>query len=144
MNRHQHGTPETDTNDRRTTNPQQATHLVRIQLENDARHHANWTARAGDIYDGIPETLSAGRPELIREGTITRRDAVRMELGEEIRHHIEEAKAHVFTAGTEEIRGGSPLPGLLSTAVERFISAVRWGEVAEDFMPERFENDPQH
>lgn len=135
MNRNQDGTPNTKT---RTTDPEQATHLVRIQLDNDARHHGHWTARAGEIYDGIPETLSAGRPELIREGTITRRDAVRMELGEEIRGVVEDAKAHVFAAGTEAIRDGSPLPGLMSTALERFVSAVNWGEVAEDFMPESF------
>ena len=36
--------------------------------------------------------------------------------------------------GTEGMFDGATVPGLLQTALERFTEAVRWQDVARDFM----------
>jgi len=119
---------------RLTVDPDRATHLVQVHLDNDPRHHAIWTRRAQETRENLPESLPNSRAELLEDGVISETDAVRLQLADEIRDKVEDTFSFIHKIGTEDARSGATLPGLMRTAVERFVGAVRWQDVARDFM----------
>ena len=124
------------TDTRPAVDPDRATHLVRIHLDNAPRHHATWTRRAREIRENIPGSLTKAQTELLADGVISETEAVRGQLAEEIRGKVEETFATVHMIGSEGMFDGATVPGLMETALERFVSAVNWQDVASDFMPD--------
>jgi hypothetical protein len=129
--RNQHST---DT--RRTVDPDRATHLVNVHLSNDIRHHTAWTQSAQEIWERVPDSLSAAQTELLEDGVISETEAVRLQLATRIRENVEETFRAVHRIGTEDILGDAAVPGLMSAVLERFMEAVRWQAVARGFMPD--------
>lgn len=127
------------TDNRRTVDSDRATHLVRIHLDNDARHHAVWTRRAREIRERVPDSLPKARAELLADGVISETEAVRTQLADEIKDRVEATFETIHAIGTEDALDGATVPGLMQTALERFVSAVNWQHVARGFMSDETE-----
>jgi len=112
------------------------TELVLVHLQNDAELQSTWTRRAKEIRDRIPVSLSGGRGQLLKDGTISKTEAVRIQLSKEIEYTVEQAAEDYKERGAATMSLGSTLVGLFRTAINDFISRVDWTEVASGFMPE--------
>jgi uncharacterized protein YnzC (UPF0291/DUF896 family) len=124
------------TDTRPAVDPDQATHLVKVHLSNDSRHHAMWTRRAREIRERVPGSLTKAQTEFLTDGVISETEAVRMQLADEIRAKVEETFATVHAIGSEGTFDQATVPGLMQTALERFLCAVNWQDVARGFMPD--------
>jgi hypothetical protein len=127
---------EQATDTRLTVDPDRATHVVKVHLNNDSRHHATWTRRAQEIRENLPGNLSTARAALFGDGTLSITDAVRIKLADEIRDKVEDTFETIHMIGSEGMFDGATVPGLMQSALARFVAAVRWQDVARGFMPD--------
>lgn len=124
------------TDTQKAVRPDRATHLVKVHLENDTRHHATWTRRAREIRENLPGSLPKARADLLADGAISETEAVRLQLADEIRDSVEEIFATIRARGSEGMFDGATVPELMRIALGRFTDAVNWQDIAFGFMPD--------
>jgi len=119
--------------------PEQKTRLVKMHLENDAKEYDEWTREFENIYENIPDSLAEHRAEAVEEERLTKTNATRAELGDQIREFLQGAAASYQEGAREYFSARSVLPGLFSSMITNFLKDVRWRQVGAAFGPDQME-----